>query len=136
MANRNKQTRRKKSAKKTTPKRKARKGAVSKRSSLARNKKFSAKRKRLTTTGVVVETASLPSGEQLERRDGQSGDFQGISNRPMASSESVEELLEEGNPLEAEAVQAVENAPDADQGEVEIHKAPKHDVPEYLDKDR
>jgi hypothetical protein len=106
--------------------------------SLARKKvKFSAKRKKLTSTGAVVETASFPSGEQLERRDGQSGDLQGLSDHPTADSESVEELLEEGNALEADTIQGVENALDADQGEVETHEVPEDDVPqEYLDKDR
>ena len=106
MPNKNEQTTRKKSvAKKIRPKRKvARKRAASKQSSLARKKKFSAKTKRVTTMGLVVETVPLPSGEPRERRDGQSGDLQGLSNRPTANSESVDELLEEGNALEAEAV--------------------------------
>jgi hypothetical protein len=138
MPNKKKQTRRKKSAKNTTAKRKvARKRAASKRSSLARNKKFSAKRRRLTSTGLVVQTVPLPSGERRERLDGQAGDLQGLSDRPTANSESVEELLEEGNALEAEAIQGVENALDAGQGEVATHKVPEDDVPqEYLDKDR
>ena len=55
----------------------------------------------------------------------------------MANSESVEELLEEGNAFEAEAVQGVETAPDADQGEVKTKEVPENDVPqEYLDKDQ
>jgi len=49
----------------------------------------------------------------------------------------VEELVEEGNALEAAAIQGVENALDADEGEVESHEVPEDDVPrEYLDKDR
>jgi len=87
--------------------------------------------------GLVVETVPLPSGEPRERRDGQSGDLQGLSNRPTANSESVDELLEEGNAFEAEAVEGVEGALDADQGEVKTHEVPEDDVPqEYLDKDR
>ena len=82
-----------------------------------------------------METVPFPSGERREHLDGQSGDLQGLSNRPTANSESVEELLEEGNALEAEAIQGVENALDADQGEVE-HEVPEDDQPEYLDKDR
>ena len=142
MPNKKKQTTRKKSAKKTTPKRKvARIRAASKRrSSLARNNrsmKFSAKRKKLTNTGVVVGTASLASVERLQSRDEEAGDLQGLSNRPTANSESVDELLEEGNAFEAEAVEGVESALDADQGEVKTHEAPADDVPqEYLDKDR
>ena len=87
--------------------------------------------------GLVVEAVPLPSGEPRERRDGQSGDLQGLSNRPTANSESVDELLEEGNAFEAEAVEGVEGALDADQGEVKTHEVPEDDVPqEYLDKDR
>jgi hypothetical protein len=130
-----KKTTRKKSAKKTTPKRKARKKAraASKRS-LARKTKFSAKRRRLTSTGLVVETVPLPSVERREHRDGQAGDLQVLSNRPTANSESVEELLEEGNALEAEAVEGVENALNADQGEVRTKEVPEDDVPqEYLE---
>jgi hypothetical protein len=123
----------KKSPRKTTAKRNARKKAVSMRS-LARKTKFSAKRKRVTSTGLVVETVPFSSGQRREHLDGQAGDLQGLSNRPTANSESVEELLEEGNALEAEAIQGVENAPDADQGEVE-HELPEDDPPEYLDKD-
>jgi hypothetical protein len=71
------------------------------------------------------------------RSGGQSGDLQGLSNSAGADSESVDELLEEGNAFEAEVVEGVENAPDADQGEVRTHEVPEDDVPdEYLDKDQ
>ena len=67
---------------------------------------------------------------------GQSGDTQGLSRRERVDSESVEELLEEGQYAEAEAVSGVENAPDADQGEVRTRQFPEDDVPEeYLDQD-
>jgi hypothetical protein len=140
MPNKNKRTTRKKSvAKKIRPKRKmARKRASSQQSSLARKRKSSAKRKRITSTGLVVEavTVPLPSGEPRPRRDGQSGDLQGLSNRATANSESVEELLKEGNALEAEAIQGVESVSAADEGEVQTHEVPEDDVPEeYLDKD-
>jgi N utilization substance protein A len=141
MPNKNKQTKRKKAVgkKKMTPKRKkmARKRAASKQSSLVRKTKFSAKRRRVTSTGLVVETVPFSSGERQERRDGQSGDLQDLSSPPTANSETVEELLEEGNAFEAEAVQGVENALDADQDEVQTHEVPEDDVPqEYLDKDQ
>lgn len=85
----------------------------------------------------IVEIVPLMPREPREQQDGQSGDLQGLSNRPGANSESVEELLEEGNAFEAEAVQGVENASDADKGEVRTHEVPEDDVPqEYLDKDR
>jgi len=86
---------------------------------------------------MVVQTVPLPSGKRRERLDGEAGDLQGLSDRPTADSESVEELLEEGNASEAEAIQGVENALDADQGEVKTHEVPEDDVPEeYRDKDR
>ena len=68
------------------------------------------------------------------RSGGQSGDLQGLSDRGGADSESVDELLEEGNAFEAEAVKGVQDAPDADEGEVRTHEVPEDDVPdEYKD---
>ena len=65
---------------------------------------------------------------------GQSGDTQQISNLPDADSESVEELVEEGNALEAGVVEGVEDAKDADVSEVTTRQVPEDDVPaEYLD---
>ena len=65
------------------------------------------------------------------------GDLQGISMRDRADSESVGELLDEGQTLEAEAVQGVEDALDADQGEIRTREVPEDDVPEeYRDGDR
>jgi hypothetical protein len=61
---------------------------------------------------------------------GQSGDIQGISHRGGIDSESVTELLEEGQTFEAEAVAGVENAADPDVSEVVTHQFPEDDVPE------
>jgi N utilization substance protein A len=61
---------------------------------------------------------------------GQSGDTQGISAGVRADSESVAELLEEGQTFEAEAIAGVENALDPDQAEVVTHQFPEDDVPE------
>ena len=74
--------------------------------------------------------------EGLEARAGeQSGDLQGLSNVQDADSESVGELLEEGNAFEAEVVKGVEDAGDADEGEVRTHEVPQDDVSgEYPDK--
>jgi len=67
---------------------------------------------------------------------GQAGDLQGISGAVRVDSESVAELLEEGQTFEAEAVAGVENAPDPDQGEVVTHEVPEDDVPEeYRDRE-
>lgn len=64
------------------------------------------------------------------RSGGQSGDLQGLSNRGGSDSESVDELLEEGNAFEAEAVKGVEDADQADEQEVRTHEVPEDDVPE------
>ncbi len=67
---------------------------------------------------------------------GQSGDIEGLSEDEIADSESVEELVEEGQAFEAGIISGVENAPDADQGEVRTRQVPVDDVPqEYLDED-
>lgn len=63
-------------------------------------------------------------------------DFEGLSRAPEADSESVAELVEEGNLFEAGAVAGVEQADNADEREVHTHEVPEDDVPEeYLDKD-
>ncbi len=68
---------------------------------------------------------------------GQSGDTQEISNIADADSESVEELLDEGDAFEANVVDGVENAKDADVAEVTTREVPEDDVPEeYLDDER
>jgi len=65
---------------------------------------------------------------------GQAGDTQGLPDNPEADSESVEELLEEGQAFEAGIVSGVENAPDPDVAEVTTREVPEDDVPpEYLD---
>jgi hypothetical protein len=66
---------------------------------------------------------------------GQSGDTQGLSSVEEADSESVEELVEEGQDFEAGAVAGVEAA-DASQGEVHTKQVLEDDVPlEYLEND-
>jgi hypothetical protein len=68
---------------------------------------------------------------------GQSGDYQGLSNIADADSESVEELADEGQSLEAAIVSGVEAASSPDAGEVKTHEAPEDDVPgEYLERDQ
>jgi len=62
--------------------------------------------------------------------------LQGLSRRERSDSESVEELIEEGNAFEADVVSGVEAAEDADEQEVHTHEVLEDDVPdEYLDKD-
>jgi hypothetical protein len=65
----------------------------------------------------------------------QSGDLQGLSRAEGADSESVDELLEEGNPFEAGVVAGVEEASSADEKEVQTREVSEDDVPdEYLEK--
>jgi hypothetical protein len=81
------------------------------------------------TVAFALEGLGVRSGEQP-------GDLQGLSNYAGADSESVDELIEEGNAFEAEVVKGVEDAGDADEGEVRTHEVPQDDVPgEYLDKE-
>jgi hypothetical protein len=69
------------------------------------------------------------------RTGGQAGDTQGLASGPDVDSESVEELLEEGQSFEAEVVEGVENAADPDQGEVRTRQVPENDVPEEYQED-
>jgi hypothetical protein len=93
-------------------------------------------RKRVRGKSEIVDAVSFEPAGLGARSGGQSGDLQGLSNAGRANSESVDELLEEGNSFEAEVVKGVEDAGDADEGEVHTHEVPEDDVPgEYLDKD-
>jgi hypothetical protein len=68
---------------------------------------------------------------------GQSGDTQGLSDVAEADSESVEELVEEGQSFEAEVTSGVEDAPDPDVAEVHTRQVPEDAVPaEYLENDQ
>jgi hypothetical protein len=86
----------------------------------------------------------MPGRNQRRKKDelgpasaGQSGDLQQLSDVPEADSESVEELMEEGNALEADAVEGVEHANPPDVSEVRTREVPEDDVPaEYLDNKR
>jgi hypothetical protein len=77
--------------------------------------------------GQSVETINLDPKGLDSKSGGQSGALQGLSDVESASSESVDELLEEGNAFEAEIVKGVEDAPDPDQGEVRTHQRPQEE---------
>ncbi len=97
-------------------------------------KKTRAPRRSAATSDLTVDTSAFNRESQRARSGGQSGDLQGLSNREGANSESVDELLEEGNSFEADIVKGVEDA--GDEGEVHTHEVPEDDVPgEYRDKD-
>ena len=65
---------------------------------------------------------------------GQSGDTQGLRGSPDVDSESVEELMEEGQSFEAEVLNGIERVPDPDEGEIETREVPEDDVPEEYQK--
>lgn len=66
---------------------------------------------------------------------GQSGDLQGLSEVPDADSESVQELVEEGQSLEAAAIAGVEKAAD-EEAPLLPRERPEGDVPpESRDRD-
>jgi hypothetical protein len=78
----------------------------------------------------VFGTSDRPTRRGLgQNAAGQSGDLQGLPRVVDVDSESVEELIEEGQSFEADAISGVENAPDPDQGEVRIHERPEDEFP-------
>jgi hypothetical protein len=109
-------------------------------------RKTAARKKPLRESAVMgsqsVETVPLSAVRPKSRSaragsSGGGGDYSGISVVEGADSESPRELIEEGQTFEAGIVDAVQNAPNADQGEVRTREVPEDDVPkEYDDQDR
>jgi hypothetical protein len=92
-------------------------------------KKTKSKKKRTTSATTASKKKSQDHSTDL------SGDLQGLSRTPGADSESVSELVEEGNAFEADIVSGVEAAHDVTK-EVRTREVPEDDVPEeYRDKD-
>jgi hypothetical protein len=134
--------------KKTAAKRAPRKRVTARRGKKPAGKKAPARKKPVRKTKRASE-ARRPRGREGSSFDtplaerglgaeagGQSGDTEGVSRDELADSESVEELLEEGQAFEAGVISGVENAPDADKGGVRTRQVPEDDVPqEYLDED-
>ena len=121
----------------------AAKKPTSKKLTLKKRTTDSSKRKRTRQrSGHTTRVYTHKEGVELKpetaglRAGGQSGDLQGLPDLERADSESVDELLEEGNAFEAEAVAGVERVGDDEEREVHTHEVPEDDVPqEYLDKD-
>jgi len=78
---------------------------------------------------AVADEAAEAEGERpaLEALSAEedSGDVEGLSDEAEASSESVEELVDEGQYYEAEVVDGIENVPPADEAEVHTHERPE-----------
>jgi hypothetical protein len=90
-----------------------------------RHQKARAKSRPRLITGVDLTEDRAGSDKST-----QSGDTQGLSDDPGATFESVKELTEEGQYLEAEIVEGVEDARDADAGPVKTREVPEDDVPD------
>ena len=109
----------------------------------AARRKKPVRKKPLPRMNEAVEIAAVELRGLGARSGGQSGDIQGLSRLQIGNSESVEELVEEGQDREAEMVSAVENVPDADatvlprkEGEAEAEELPEEEEvpPEYTGK--
>jgi hypothetical protein len=101
---------------------------------VARKKKSAKKPARKSRARVQAAPFSVSRPDS--RFGGQSGDLQGLSNVERADSESVDELLEEGNSFEAEVLSGVEDAGARAEREVHTREVPEDDVPgEYLDEE-
>jgi hypothetical protein len=125
----------KRAPKKETPKKLI---AKKTRESTSRKSTATERRPRRKTTRIYTHKEGATFGPETAglRTGGQSGDLQGLRDIENADSESVDELLEEGNAFEADVVTGVERAEDDEEREVRTHEVPEDDVPEeYRDKD-
>jgi hypothetical protein len=143
MAKKKKTTRKKRSAGKKPAGRKSGKlrRPAARRKKAPRSSKRSRRKQIVRTTERSSQVTSFDVAMPSTRRGlgahsaGQSGDTQGLSNVEETDSESVEELVEEGQNFEAGAVAGIEDA-DASQGEVRTRQFLEDDVPrEYLEND-
>jgi len=115
-------------AKKTTPAKKPTRRTNARRPIIRRE--ISSGSERSSLGSGPFETNERPTKRGLGTgAAGQSGELQGLSRAIDVDSESVEELVEEGQAFEADAISGVENAPDADQGEVRVHERPDDEFP-------
>ena len=147
----------KKKSKKSGKKRAASRSRVSSKAKLSARsakKKVSTKRKRAVRRRPVRENEDVMGSQSVETvplsavrsrgraaraaaAGGGGGDYSGLSPVEGADSESPRELLEEGQTFESGIVSGVQNAPNADEGEVRTREVPEDDVPlEYDDQDR
>ncbi len=129
-----------KPAKPTPKKRAAARKPAAKMASVAKSKRARARKqppkKRTFRRGKQEQLAAVPL-KALDSRSGlQSGDLQGLREVESVDSESVGELVEEGNAFEAGIVAGVEEAGDHAEEEVHTHEVTEDDVPEeYLDQE-
>ena len=144
----------KKKSKKSGKKRAASRSRISAKAKLSAKsgkKKNASRRRTAAPRGRVRETQDVLENQSIKkvplsavrpkarsaRAGGGAGDYRGISVVEGADFESPRELLEEGQAFESGIVDGVQNAPNADRGEVRTREVPMDDVPrEYDDQDR
>lgn len=115
----------KKFLKKTIARSKA--GSIRRVSKKSGTKKTGRKQSPSRSAAFARDSADTTSGKL-------SGDLQGLSNVEDVDSESVDELVEEGNAFEAGVVSGVEDSAERGTREVRTREVPEDDVPEeYLD---
>ncbi|HLK66088.1 MAG TPA: hypothetical protein VKU19_21790 [Bryobacteraceae bacterium] len=91
-------------------------------------------RTKSTPISPLTPPRKRPAPETGPDSAGQSGDLQGLSGSEESESESVSELIEEGQFYEASVLEGVENAPDADAGPIRVRRRSEDDLPpEYAD---
>jgi hypothetical protein len=143
----------KKEVKKRAKTKKAKSGGKTQKSKATKSKvartgkKNSAGRAAVATISSGSEASTLdPKGRLIVESEEEAspgvhkgdlaGDIQGLSTAELSDSESVSELIEEGQDLEAELIEGIEEAPDPDQDEVRVHKAPQKNIPDYKDRNK
>lgn len=84
-------------------------------------------------SSLTANVGLAPSMDDASGTAGQSGDLQGISNVAEADPESVEELLEDGQALEAEVVSGVEDARDEKEVPARGRLEDENDIPHSFD---
>jgi hypothetical protein len=127
--------------KRKTSKKLSKREAVPKKAAAAKKKALAKTPGEKTKVGINRKSRSArrqPGSSAFPRGPSglQSGDLQGLSNAENVDSESVDELLEEGNSFEAGIVSGVEDSREREGKEVRTREVPEDDVPgEYLDEE-
>ncbi len=134
-------TAKKRIAKKATSKKKAASRRVAAKKSLPKRSASISKKRASSRTPIGLEsesvsTTAFPRVGRGAGTAGQSGDLQGLSGLEGPDSESVAELIEEGNAFEAGVIAGVEDA-GGDERELRTREVEEDDVPEeYLDEEQ
>ena len=125
--------------------RKSGKGSANSKNSGKRPRRTSIERERIPVSTNKVAEDELNRGispQELEdspnesRSTAQFGDLTGVSGKDFSAGESAADLMLEGQDLEAELVEAIEDAPEADEKEVPVHRDSRSTIPDYKNRNR